>query len=117
MTLQPKSTWQWLKLVTALVNFNLTVSIQFTKIQRHSTTPVRLLDHFKTIDNVPLMSCVLQCHNDQTCVSINYKTATETCDMNDKSSEYGVVDLVTEQNWDVYNIVKGKAEAIDPAAG
>ena len=114
---QPKSMWQRLKFVIAFVNFNLTVSIQFIKIQRHSTTSVHLLDHYKAIDNVPLMSCVLQCHNDQNCVAVNYKTATETCELNDKSSEYGVVDLVTEQNWDVYNIVQGKAEVIDPSAG
>lgn len=31
--------------------------------------------------------------------------------MNDKSSLYGVVDLLIEQNWDVYNVAQGKNTA------
>ena len=111
MTLQPKSKWQWLKVVIVFVNFSLTLSVHFIKLQRHSTASVRLLHHYKAVDNTHLMNCALQCRDDLDCVSINYNTATETCEMNDKSSQYGVVDLVTEQNWDVYSIAQGKNTA------
>ena len=107
MKYQPKCKWQWLKLILAFLNFKLSSSIQFTKIQRHSITSVRLADHYKTIDNTPLTFCSLQCHDDQDCASFNYNTATQTCEMNEKSSKYGIVDLTTEQNWNVYN-VQGK---------
>lgn len=115
MTTQPKCacSWQWLKVFIAFVNFNFALSIQFIKLQRHSGTPVRLSDHYKTIDNTLLLRCSLQCDDELDCVSINYNTVTETCEMNDKSSNYGIVNLLTEQNWNIYNIVKGRFFRLD----
>ena len=80
---------------------NCTCAVLFTKFKRNVERPARLTHQYRTAENVPLLNCFTQCRGDPKCMSINYRTETQSCELNDKGD--AGYEYIAEDGWEAYH--------------